>query len=342
MNDIQMLRDHGPSAAPLTPAVYSTARAALIAELDAATAPHSELRPRRRRTRTRLLISSAAVAATVAALAIGGPAIGSGPGAPSAAAAVVLAPFVMPDFPVSLSSTPPGLAAPVLDGSPSRVTSFYNSLDPRSPDQVTLTVDSADPGWPSDGTVTVSTPQTVAVNGHDGQFVVLDYGLDSGTGMDIRSTVVRWQQRPGLWVSVGGSGSFTESRKLLDVANSVTFEAQPVALRLGLAPAGWHVDAFKDGGTILTMASDTDPDQTLTVDVPEEPIPVDALPTAVEDATGDLAELTINGRSAQLLPTGDGWFLQAAAPDGTVFTLQAPSSFSREQVIDVASQVTHQ
>ena len=37
----------------------------------------------------------------------------------------------------------------------------------------------------------------------------------------------------------------------------------------------------------------------------------------------------------------EGWFLQARFPDGTTFVVQAPGSLTRDQVVQVADQVTY-
>ena len=52
-------------------------------------------------------------------------------------------------------------------------------------------------------------------------------------------------------------------------------------------------------------------------------------------------QLVVHGRPAYLLPGADGtWFLQAELADGTVFVLQAPDDFTREQVVQVAEGVS--
>ncbi|MDQ1663160.1 MAG: hypothetical protein QOJ68_3140 [Blastococcus sp.] len=51
--------------------------------------------------------------------------------------------------------------------------------------------------------------------------------------------------------------------------------------------------------------------------------------------------VTVNGRPAQLVPTANGWFLQAQFPDGTTFVVQAPASFTEADMLAVAEQVRH-
>jgi hypothetical protein len=36
-----------------------------------------------------------------------------------------------------------------------------------------------------------------------------------------------------------------------------------------------------------------------------------------------------------------GWYLQARFPDGTVFVVQAPRMLTREQLVQIAEQVTY-
>ena len=56
---------------------------------------------------------------------------------------------------------------------------------------------------------------------------------------------------------------------------------------------------------------------------------------------GPLVPATVNGRPAQLVPTDEGWYLQAQFPDGTTFVLQAPEVLTQEQVLAVAAEVTY-
>ena len=56
---------------------------------------------------------------------------------------------------------------------------------------------------------------------------------------------------------------------------------------------------------------------------------------------GPLVPATVNGRPAQLVPTDEGWYLQAQFPDGTTFVVQAPEAYTEAQVIAFADQVTH-
>jgi hypothetical protein len=52
-------------------------------------------------------------------------------------------------------------------------------------------------------------------------------------------------------------------------------------------------------------------------------------------------DVTVHGQPAYLLPTPDGWFLQAALPDGTVFVVRTPGDFRRHQVVEVTEGVRH-
>jgi hypothetical protein len=49
--------------------------------------------------------------------------------------------------------------------------------------------------------------------------------------------------------------------------------------------------------------------------------------------------VTVHDRPAYLLPTAAGWYLQAEMADGTVFVLQAPGDFTRQQLVEVAEGV---
>jgi hypothetical protein len=119
-----------------------------------------------------------------------------------------------------------------------------------------------------------------------------------------------------------------------------------VPLQVSLAPRGWEVVAYKDD-RIITLA---DPNgapatgataRTLNVYLPQPPTAPADLPTATGATGGRMYGVTVHEQPAYLLPTADGWFLQAALPDGTVFVLQTPADFTQTQVLEIAQGVSH-
>jgi hypothetical protein len=69
-------------------------------------------------------------------------------------------------------------------------------------------------------------------------------------------------------------------------------------------------------------------------------------PAMVEGAVGPVEELVVLGQPAHVVRTDHGggytgWYLQARFPDGTVFVVQAPRMLTREQLVQIAEQVTY-
>ena len=52
-----------------------------------------------------------------------------------------------------------------------------------------------------------------------------------------------------------------------------------------------------------------------------------------------LQAVQVNGRPGQLFQAQGSWLLQAPLPDGSAFTLQAPTTLTSRQVIAIADQV---
>jgi hypothetical protein len=101
--------------------------------------------------------------------------------------------------------------------------------------------------------------------------------------------------------------------------------------------------AYKDDRivTLADPAGDPATDataRTLTAFLPQPPSDLTDLPREV-GATGDPVPVTVHDRPGSLLPTPEGWFLQAELPDGTVFVVQAPGDFTEQQVVEVAEGV---
>jgi len=51
-------------------------------------------------------------------------------------------------------------------------------------------------------------------------------------------------------------------------------------------------------------------------------------------------EVTVHGQPGRLVPTADGWHLQAALPDGSALTVRTPDVLTPEQVVEVAEGVS--
>jgi len=344
MNELTALREATPQPAPLSPAVRLAARAALMDEIAGHGTPHRARRPARRRTWLRAgvgMVAVAAACATAVVVAEPDPA-----GAP--ASSVDLVAFAPATFPFTLDPPPAGLQ-PSYSADPGREpgTTQFNAgwSAPESEDSLSITVRPNEPDLedPTD-------EQDVTVQGHDGQLATenLTYGTEDG-GTEIRPRevlVIEWSD--DQWVTLSGQGRFDDRDQLLDTADTLSPTPVDVGLSVGLAPAGWSIYAYKNG-TILTLANDDAPQQTLSVSLPGAPIPADQLLSQLMSPTGPVIDVDVQGSPAQLVPvdtgyTGPGgnagWYLQAQLPDGQTFVVQAPGAFTQQQVLDLADQVT--
>lgn len=306
---IHVLREHGPApAAPQeTDAALEVAATRLAERIRTAPTP-ARRSPRRT---TWIGLSAAALAAGLVV------APGLAPGGHDVALART-DPLV---FAASPGWLPPGLddqAVFLRDGDLSLAR--YGST--ASGVSIVLTEDGYD-AWEPAGPVT-----EVDVDGREGQ------GFSTG---DASWTVV-WEDGAGDELGVTGRGSYADPDLVRRVAESLSATPQRVGLALTVAPSDWQVTSFVSDHH-LTM-SGPDGDQ-LTLSVLDGP----GGGLADEPGTSGLEEVDLSGRPAQLARrqadngTGEIWLLEARDPAGTAFTLQAPASLSRDQVLVVARGV---
>jgi hypothetical protein len=352
MNEITLLREAGPEGPALTNATRNTARAALLAEIDGASRPH-RIRLPSRKARWRVGAGVIAVAAAwTAAVVIAAPdELGPLPDS------VTLVAFEPPVFPLSLDPLPAGWdvsfsADPggILHAAYGDTTvdasgnaegdGLYLRVSPDEPEQYDVT-DTDD----------------VSVDGQDAEFVRGDVVMCGGTETECVEERVPylhlvWERHDDQWVQLEGYGAYDDADQLLEVAQDLVDRPQAVPLRVSLAPAGWSVYAYKDD-RILTLVDDNHEQHTLTVHLPlpEDVLPADQVRQSIASPIGPQVEETVNGRPAQLVRVQsdllvegrflEGWYLQAQLPDGTTFVVQAPGSFTQEQVLQLAESVTY-
>jgi hypothetical protein len=303
---------------------------------------------RRRPGRKTVLRMSAAVLAVAAAwttaVFVAGPeGAAPPPGDVTRVDGVTLVDFDMPAFPLTLPTPPPGTAGPVFGGSGAGGASMaYTSTE--DPLQfVTIHVGSEPP--PPGGSVSFpgSAAEDVTINGSPAVIVAPSEAQDDGVaGLD-------WERAPGQWVTIMAQGRYAERDLLTTIAGSLVDSPQAMPVQLHLAPAGYSLDFFKDNGHIVRLGDDADPERGLTVRLPfpGEPAPVEQLPDVLDGTAGPVEEVAVQGQPAQLVRTDyggggpAGWFLQARFADGTTFVVEAPGTLTREQVAQIANQVTY-
>ena len=312
MNEIALLRTHGPDAPEASAETLNDARNRLVDEFPAASARRT-VRPVRRRT---LLVAAAATTVTVA--------VGVGLAARPVdrpAEPVTLVAVTMPEFPLTLRSRPAVLAPPRYSYEPDRFLAVY--LSDGGADDVWLSVRDERPdhhALPS---------RRVTVGSHQAELYEDEHPAAP------RQVTVTWEQKSGRWVSLTGHGRFAADGALLRLAGDVVDEPQPIPLRVRVAPRGWRIASFKDD-TILTLRGKS-PGDMLAVQVVagRDPDLLHTVMGAVEERT-----VTVGGRDARLVRADEMWFLQTEVPGGAVVNLQAPLRLTVEQVIAIAEQVS--
>ncbi|MEV0004608.1 hypothetical protein AB0H28_20335 [Micromonospora sp. NPDC050980] len=309
MNEITLLRTHGPDAPEAPVEVLTNARERLLDEFGAA--------PARRTSRRRTFLVAAAAAAVAVTAGVG---LAARP-TDRPAEPITLVAVAVPEFPLTLRSRPAALQPPRYSYEPGRFLAVF--LSDGGADDVWLSVRDDRPDRHT------RTSRQVTVAGRPAEL-----SEDDNPGGP-RQLTVTWKRKSGQWVSLTGHGRFAEDGALLRLAGGVVDEPQPVPLRVRLAPRGWRVASFKDD-TILTLRGPS-PDDTLAVQVVagRDPDLLHTVMGAVEERP-----VTVGGRDARLVHAEEMWFLQTEVPGGAVVNLQAPLRLTVAQVIAIAEQVS--
>ena len=342
MNTVQLLREAGPEGPALTPDVRNAARAALLAEIEGARPRASRLPSRT--VRWRIGVGAVAVAASWAAAVVIAAPDELGP-PPTSVELVAFEPLV---FPLSLDPVPPGWSAPRFDGDLGFVRASFAGADGEH--AASVLVDEEEPEF-----YDVSGEEEVAVDGSEGVLVTTtsnfcDTGPDGADACELRDEVrLVFERRDDQWVTVSGP---TDPDELVGIAESLVDRPQRVPLQISLAPEGWSVQAFK-GDRILSLVDDDHEQHSLSVHLPlpEEVVPAAQVRESVMGPIGPQLDVTVHGRPAQLVRVQrdlmhegrflEGWYLQAQFADGTTFVVQAPESFTRDQVLQMAETVLY-
>ncbi|GAB3307359.1 hypothetical protein GCM10027451_15490 [Geodermatophilus aquaeductus] len=346
MNETTLLREAGPEAPPLSPAVRAAARAALLSEIDTARTARGRWRTRLPGRRLSLRLGAAVVAVAAAwttAVLAPDDAVPPRPAPPaSTPGGIALVAAEAVTFPVSLDPVPEGLVPlysrrggmPQYGSTPPYYVADYSSADRG---RVLLSLFPEDPRsseeygfWP-EGEPTA----TASVDG-----VPAEVWREDGT------VSLLWQRPDGRWVWLAGEGAQASPETLAVVGESIVDRPQPVGLQFGLAPAGWSVGGYEESRS-LDLVSDADPRQSLRLSAMGPQFTgtidelLDGMPTAAPVET-----VTVQGRPGRLaLLAGDTgsppfWTLLGQLPDGRFFRLLAPQVLTREQVLQIGEQVT--
>lgn len=152
-----------------------------------------------------------------------------------------------------------------------------------------------------------------------------------------------WERADGQWVWLRGEDGYADRASVVAVAESLVDRPQPVDLQIGLSPEGWAISSYEDNS--MSLINSSDPSQRLYVGLMER-----WRGGTVENAFQGMYEgaeqwVTVNGQPAKIVMVDQGdfneWFLAGELEGGVLFSLQGPESFTQEQIIAVAEQVTY-
>ena len=244
-------------------------------------------------------------------------------------------------FPLSLDPAPEGLTptfsrwggVPYYGDAPLVFTADYSSADG---DRVLIMLFPEDPrGLPDDSgwSVQGEAAGTATVDGAEAEVTLGD-----------SLATVLWERPDGRWVWILGEGAYDETAAVIAVAETVVDRPQPVGLQFGLAPVGWSVGGYEESRS-LDLVSDTDPEQPplrLSLIGEEGGATIDTFFQGMALA-GPVEPVTIKGLPARmaLADGGGGWLVVGQLPDGPLFLLLAPPILTREQVLEIAEQITY-
>ena len=328
MNDLELLEANGPAAAPLHADVLRRARMALLAEFEQGTDPRTSTTDGEpipgHATMIRRRFAIGLVAAAAAGALFAGPSLLG----LDNAGAIALAPVEPFSFPLTPATVPAGLGEPIFEMESHFMSARYGA---RSPDGVTVTTNvESDDFWtiPEDA-------QTVDISGHDAT-VFAGVAFD-GTTTSTPTVSVVWQNDEGEWTGVTGKGAYAEADRVESFAESLGARPQPVDLSLSVAPEGWSLTAYKDD-RILMLSPDGGPiENDLTVSLVDNP------PDDFENAYGvdQVTTARVHDSDALVGKNDEGWILLTENSDGQAYSVAAPETFTREQLVAVANGVTY-
>ncbi|MGA3523487.1 hypothetical protein [Melissospora conviva] len=340
MNEIKILETYGPDGPSLSDEARQAARSRLLAEITAVTAyADRPALPVTRRVASGLLrlpplVRMALAGAAVTAMAVlavtvlpqppeatQGPPVAGGeeppPVLPSTGPVKLVAATTL-EFPYAL----PLLGEPSFTADPGGpIMAIYASEDMNSDVVVVAHTSGAAPGDLQ------RLGQRITVDGRPGHILPLGDAHQ-----------LAWERRPGEWVTIVGHGRHGSEEAVLRLARQVVDQPQhvPFQIAVGLIPAGWELGGFKEGGSIVTYRDPARPNTSLSVQW--KPAPEWHPDSDVEGFEAG-QDVTVDGRHARLVQARERWMLTTTLPDESGFTLQAPRSFTPDQVIAVAESV---
>ena len=177
--------------------------------------------------------------------------------------------------------------------------------------------------------------RTADISGHDA-IIFAGVAFD-GTTTSTPALSVVWRNDSGDWTGVTGKGAYADADRVESFAESLSERPQPVDLSLSVAPESWSLRAYKED-RILILSPDRGPAELdLTVAL------VDTAPEDFEAAYGvdQVTTAAVHGSDALLGKNAHGWVLLAKSASGQAYSVSAPETFTREQVVAIADGVSY-
>ncbi len=305
-DEIDLLRSLGPAPARLEDATLARARTALLAGIDREQEPAGPCVVRHGLRRR--VLAGGLVAAAVAAFGLLAPSLlGRGE--------VALARTDPLTFPVTPTSLPSGIGDPVFEVDPGFSLARYGT---------------------GESTLTVIAPDSLAhwTMPTDAQHVLLDDHDALAFRAEPNAFTVAWEEDDGQVLGVTGRGRYAAPDEVEAVARSLVERPQRVPLELTLAPRGWEVSSYRsDRGAELSGDGEH-----LSVSL------LTRLSPGLEAyAATDVSTVDVSGHPGLVgrQGSGDGWVLEGRTTDGQAFSVLAPASLTRDEVVDLARGIRH-
>ncbi|NUR70946.1 MAG: hypothetical protein HOU81_09005 [Hamadaea sp.] len=323
MNEISLLDAFGPDATELPDHARLAARERLLAECRTPSAGTRLRSAGGRRTRgfsRRWTLAGAGLVLAAGAAAVVLPRL-TRPTPDESAGSVELVAASTPEFPYTV----PGLGKPTFTAEPnSPIMAVYAQPDGS---EVVLAPLAAPPDEYVKG------EREITVDGRPGRIVTGK--KESG---EVMFVALRWEHRPGVWLSLTKAGHNATEEFVLALAHAVVDQPQSVGFKLtiGLVPKGWRLGMFKDDGAILSYVDPKAPSRVLTANWTPQP---DTSRDDQIEGFESVETVTVGGKRVKLVRAAEFWRLSAVLPDGSGFTLMASRSFRANQVVAVAGSV---
>ena len=149
-----------------------------------------------------------------------------------------------------------------------------------------------------------------------------------------------WQLSSGRWVMLNGEHKYGTVQALETLAGQVVEKPQSMryAWTIGRIPRGWTLKDDEVSREHYTYADPADPSTNVLTVAGSDHIVADLS----QYVTGYVRTLTVNlnGRPMPIAQATSSWLMQGQLPNGKVFEVRAPISFSPETVAALVASIS--